>query len=537
MRDRCKRHLWAAGILLMLSGFEHGSNAYADPTVLAEVGGRRITRDDFEEFKVSVLRMAGEATQTDSALLRSHVDRTVLLMEAENLGIHEEPWLGKRLATFRSVQIMRLYTNLEINQKTTITKEELLEHYRATERDRAVRVSGILVPTRQVALEIYEELENGADFARLAREWSVYETRDQGGDTGIYFRKDNTDENLKDHIFKLGVGEVSEPLPFYGKYALIKNLDEVPVPLSEVAAVVSGEVLERKRRERTEALVDSLMEAYAVEIVRSNVEELTEAIGKAGTDPSEFAEKVLCTYDGGQITGADFFAFVPDVKSAADKVDSLLRSRAVPTRLFLVEGRRRGLHNDPGIEAKVATERNDVLVTRLRKREVKDQIPETTYAEARAFYDEHPEKFQTIDNIVVTEILVTTKQQAEKLRKQIDEGADPAELAAIYTIREGMAHHDGRLELNPYKGLLLPGLYEVAKTMEVGEVAGPVKVEGGYTILAVVYREPPETKPFNKSSLRRATAYVNIGKSGRAFVEYVRGLRRKYGVKVFRENL
>ena len=50
-------------------------------------------------------------------------------------------------------------------------------------------------------------------------------------------------------------------------------------------------------------------------------------------------------------------------------------------------------------------------------------------------------------------------------------------------------------------------------------------------------RVPPETKPFNKSSLRRATAYENIGKSGRAFVEYVRGLRRKYGVKVFTENL
>ena len=164
---------------LALSGFPSEQVTAAPPAaVLATVDGRSITRADFEQFKARIARMTPENAQTDSALLRSLVDKTVLLAEAMSLGIDREPGFRKRLVQFRETQIARRYSSLEIHRKVSVSEDELIEHFHATERDRALRVASIFVPTWKEAEQVLEELEAGASF-RPARQRAVG-TRDPG---------------------------------------------------------------------------------------------------------------------------------------------------------------------------------------------------------------------------------------------------------------------------------------------------------------------------------------------------------------------
>ena len=531
-------HLCSVAVALALSGFPSEQVTAAPPAaVLATVDGRAITRADFEQFKARIARMTPENAQTDSALLRSLVDKTVLLAEAMSLGIDREPGFRKRLVQFRETQIARRYSSLEIHRKVSVSEDELIEHFHATERDRALRVASILVPTWKEAEQVLEELEAGASFAQLAIERSEHETRDQGGDSGVYLLVDKTSWVLKPHIFKLAVGEVSEPLPFQGKWMVIKILDEIPVPLAQTEDLVRGEVLQRKKKERTLVVVDSLLEAYAPQTIDSTIARLSQAFAGDVADSSRFDDQVLCTFAGGSVTFGILRTLLPGADfTNADRVDSLVKA-VLPLRLFLEEGRRLGFDDDPVIESAVNEEREDQLVSRLRKRGVDDLIPEVTFEEARTFYERNPEKFQTIETIVVTEILVGTRQRAEELCRQIDAGADPVELASLHTIREGAEHHGGRVELTRYEEALYPGWWDIVKDLGIGEVAGPIRGKDGFTILVVQERRPSTTKPFNAYSQRRAKAYVTLHRSGLKYVKFIRGLRQKYGVEVFEENL
>ena len=47
--------------------------------------------------------------------------------------------------------------------------------------------SHILVDTEETAKKVLEELENGADFGEMAKEYSKDGTKDVGGDLGFLF--------------------------------------------------------------------------------------------------------------------------------------------------------------------------------------------------------------------------------------------------------------------------------------------------------------------------------------------------------------
>ena len=72
-------------------------------------------------------------------------------------------------------------------------------------------------------VEIYDKIVNkGADFAELAKEYSVdSNTKDNGGELGE-FGKNETISAFEDVVFSMEIGEISEPvLTDYG-YHIIK---------------------------------------------------------------------------------------------------------------------------------------------------------------------------------------------------------------------------------------------------------------------------------------------------------------------------
>ena len=524
--------------------------AAQDDLVLAQIADQPIAVSEFRAYAANIpeaYQMGKTGIEADRILLNGLIDKKLLLAEAERTGIGDEPEFKRKVEQFAEEQIVRLYRSIEIDQRISIAEEELMQHYRDSHRDRALRYAGILVATRDEALDLLDELADGADFRELAKEHSLYEaTRDQGGDVEKYYTIDDTAPPLRS-IFSMQVGEVSEPLPWGGdppRYVIAKILDDAPVTFREVAQFVREEVFAQKRVQRAEVLRDSLSDQYAPQIHYDKIDHLLMRLALSPEErvaSPEAGEEVLCRYNGGAITIDDFVLSIPEKEEGYSRdyernwIVDYLQDAAIPNRMFLAEARGRGLDKHPPILAAVANKRSDMLVSALRKREVEERLPPITDEEARAFYDQNPEKFQGFENIVATEILVAFKEQAHSLQEELVGGADAVQLARDYTIRKERAHHEGRLVLSPVG--LYQDLYKVAKDLQVGDVGGPVKVRGGYSVFKVVEKQPPPKKPYHVFSERRARAYVKIARSQEAYVQYMRGLHEQYAVEIFEDNL
>ena len=521
-----------------------------DELVLAQIADQPIAVGEFRAYAANIpaaYQMGKTGIEADRILLNGLIDKKLLLAEAERAGIGDEREFKHKLEQFAEKQTVRLYRSMEIDQRISIVEEELMQHYRDSHRDRALRYAGILVATRDEALDLLDELADGADFRQLAREHSLYEaTRDQGGDVEKYYTIDDTAPPLRS-IFSMQVGEVSEPLPWGGdpqRYVIAKVLDDAPVTFREVARFVREEVFAQKRVQRAEVLRDSLSDKYAPQIHYDKIDHVLMRLALSPEErvaSPEGGEEVLCSYNGGSLTIDDFVLSIPEKEEGYSRdyernwIVDYLQDSAIPNRMFMAEAHSKGLDKHQLILAAVDNKRSDMLVSALRKREVEERLPPITDAEARAFYDQNPEKFQGFENIVATEILVAFKEQANSLKEELVAGADAVQLAKDYTIRKERAHHEGRLVLSPIG--LYQDIYKVAKDLQVGDVGGPIKVRGGYSVFKVMEKQPAPKKPYHVFSERRARAYVKIARTQEAYVQYMRGLHEKYAVEIFEDNL
>ena len=516
-------------------------------SILAIVGNETISSSEFKAFKsrVSAGMQVGETPlEIDRNLLEALIDMKLLLREAHAQNIASDPVFQKRMDEQVKSRLLKLYRKRQIVDKVLVTDEELHRHYRATHRDRALRLGGIMVETREEAQQVVAALEAGADFQQLARERSLHQdTGEHGGDSGTYKLKDQTRPTIAEKVFHLEIGGISEPVPFSYEgqkgYVVFKVLDAVPVPLESSEQRIREELISWKMATRTQALLDSLREEYAPRIMYHRIPLLSAVDGASLSDST--GKKALCTFKGGQIALADFLQNAQKIRIApreladSSRVVALLQSIFIPERLFLQEAKALSLDQDPELLDFLSRKREELLISLLRRREV-DQHTTASDEEAQAFFDAHPEKFTSPETIVVTEILVPSDSLAYRLKRELQEGADATPLAVQHTMREGALHHSGNLRLNVYTQAFYPSIYEAAQHLEVGEVGGPVPTGEGYSVFRVIDRGR-EKEPYDADTQRRARAYVKIDKAKRGYVHYVRGLRQKYSVTLFEENV
>ena len=88
-----------------------------------------------------------------------------------------------------------------------------------------VKASHILVPTQDEAQTIKTMLDEGEDFAILARQYSKCPSKAMGGDLG-YFRRGQMVKEFETAAFNLPKGQISEPIQTQFGWHIIKVTDK-----------------------------------------------------------------------------------------------------------------------------------------------------------------------------------------------------------------------------------------------------------------------------------------------------------------------
>ena len=528
-----------------------GCGSQPQSHVVARIAGQEITTVELQAFAARLpdgIHEGKSDSEANVMVLNALIDKKVLLAEAEAQQLQSDPGFVLDLSAFRDREMMKLYNHLKVDQQISISQEELIELHRDEAWDRALRLAAIVVETREKADELVAELNSGKAFRQLVDAYSVDAiTKAWGGDTGRYLSRDTADESLRE-LLTLQVGDLSEPRPFAYKgkkhYAVFKVLDEMPIALNEVQEVLEEKIFGSKRIARRAALTDSLAGVYEPLVDADGVAFLAErsAGGQINVSEAE-ATRRLGSYRDGDLTIGEFLSVVfhkagpgtqhqlADTALVAAKVRSLLTAQMLLKASYALS-----LDRDSTLVASVENERENLLVSLLRKINV-DAYIRVAAAEARAFYDKNPEKFRYLEAIIAAEVLLSNQEEAQRVKEQLQEGADAEQLIAKYDTRGVHGEKRGFVRLDAYKRLHYPHIYDLSQDMEMGQVGGPIKVAEGYSVFKIVDREAAKPKPFNAASQKRATAYVRINKAKHGYVEFVSALREKYDVETFPANI
>lgn len=120
-----------------------------------------------------------------------------------------------------------------------------------------IRASHILVETEEDAKMVLSELEQGKDFAELAKKYSTDEiTSSNGGDLG-YFGKGRMVPEFEEAAFKLKTGEISDIVKSEFGYHIIKVTGQrSSLTLDDVKDYIKNNLISSKKEEKFNDLLD-----------------------------------------------------------------------------------------------------------------------------------------------------------------------------------------------------------------------------------------------------------------------------------------
>ncbi len=120
--------------------------------------------------------------------------------------------------------------------------------------------------------------------------------------------------------------------------------------------------------------------------------------------------------------------------------------------------------------------------------------PKVTDAEIRKVYEQEAKKVKPVERVRARHILVSTREEAEKVLKELKAGAKFEDLARKYS-KDGSKEFGGDLGYFTYEEMV-PEFSKAVFALKVGEVSKPVKTDYGWHIIKLEDRKKVGMAPF-----------------------------------------
>jgi len=524
------KHLWIVCLVFLAAGCGNGR----DPLV-AEVGPHRITAASLRNF-VERLPLGLHSQQTGDAArreyLQSMIDRHLMLMEAQNLGLDTTRAVQRAVRLVVDLRVSALYRAREITPQAAVSEEEVRRFFKAENYDRERELSAILVKTRTEIEKVLEELEAGRPFEEVARSYSLDElSARQGGKLGFIGRSMAPRLHIPADVFaSLPLGQVSPPLRAGQSWHVVRFTQERSAAYERYRSDIEERLFREQVRQVEEEHFERLKESFQVRVNPSGLQALVAAY--RAEDPPALVSDTLLLYSGdsGELTLAAAHEALRRGNIRLEFADGA-QTRAALERFVLrpwlmeLAARRAGLYEEPEIRSLERSKREDVLLEALRRSLIAPRVV-VSEAEAWEYYDNHPETFYHEDAVWAEELLLPTEAEAQQVKQQIAAGALFPDFAER-SLRQGAKERQARFHFHPLEKGIYPRLVPFLMQASPGELVGPLEVEGGYSVFRVAGFEPGGIESY-ETAQRRAHAMLLRERESRELGIFVKELREKY---------
>ncbi len=185
-------------------------------------------------------------------------------------GLKEQGLTEEQVKRDIRAQLLQEALFKQVTEEIKVTDAEISAYY-AKNKDQygqpeSREIRHILVPTKKQAQSLYDRIEAGEDFAKLAKQFSKDPgSKDQGGKLTV--AKGQTVPEFDQTAFMLPKGSLSRPVKTQYGWHLIEALSAIKpaktTPLSEVKESIKQQLLQTKKNERMTKWVEDTKKEYA----------------------------------------------------------------------------------------------------------------------------------------------------------------------------------------------------------------------------------------------------------------------------------
>lgn len=239
-------------------------------------------RNQAVDFLIQRIELAKEAeslglTVTDQAVTERvdelknqffNGDEEKYKQELESLGLTDDDVRADVRAQLIAEQIFD-----EVTKDVKVSAEDVRAYYDANQEQFAIpesrEVAHILVKTKKEAEDLYGQLQDGADFAELAKKHST-DTASAGDGGKLTDERGSFVPEFEKVAFALDTGEVGEPVKSEFGWHIIKALADTrpaeTTPFDEAKSSIEEQLLEERRNEAMSTWVDQVRAKFAGQV-------------------------------------------------------------------------------------------------------------------------------------------------------------------------------------------------------------------------------------------------------------------------------
>ena len=524
-------------ILSVFIGMFSGCNS-KKTQIVARAGNSLISLEQFEReyLESNSIRSLQNASGDDKQkFLDKMIDKEMKLMFAKQMNIDKIPEVKDQIEQAR-LQAAYIAALEQLVMFKIIKEKEIREFYDRSDKEIRVRHILLDLPSKddadsltkvvEKAAGIIRELRSGGDFTELAGNYSKDEfSSKKGGDLG-FLKWGSMDNKFMTAVLKSGKYQIyPQPIITSKGVHIIQVTEKRPVlqrPYEIERTVIVRNLFNRKRKSVTaefEKFNQELDKKYNVVIFEENIQKmltfistspndslLLENYGVKNPDYSWVSYELrflpLAQYDKETKTMIGFFELMFNQQRALRPQE--IRTVEIATK-FLQDKIRFDLTSEIGIRhgyLEIPNYRRQLdsqvsqIITRYLQNSYINKIKKITDEMAEEYYNNQPEKYKIPAKAEVQEIFVKDSTEAQLIYQLATAGNDFDVLAEKYNTRARSKNKKGNL------GYLTENSFgELGKTaieLKPGKIAGPLKLDNGYSIFRVLSHEKEQMQLFSK---------------------------------------
>ncbi|MCS7214848.1 MAG: peptidyl-prolyl cis-trans isomerase [Thermodesulfovibrio sp.] len=208
------------------------------------------------------------------------IKREVLYEEAKKKDLAKSEEFKRRLEEFKKITLINMLLEQEIKSVQQVTEKDAKDYYEKNKdmfiKPVEVRLSQIVVKNEDEAKKVYERIDKGEEFSKIAKELSRDErTKASGGDIG-FFKKGQLNPQIENVAFALKKGQVSMPLSYKGELYIFKLTDVkgTAVDFEQIKTQLIEQLKAKKQQEWFNSYIDELKRKHKVEINEKALQEI-----------------------------------------------------------------------------------------------------------------------------------------------------------------------------------------------------------------------------------------------------------------------
>jgi parvulin-like peptidyl-prolyl isomerase len=485
-----------------------------DSPIVAKVNGEQILLSELEYSLNFFPQYAPSKRGADvvKAHLSLLIEKKLFSQEGRRHGFHKSEHVQKVINWVERDEMLKALYAEEIRGKVSITEEEIQQrHVKGLE---SVKVRHLFVPTKEQAMELKRQLQNGAEFEDLAAQtFSDPVLRKNGGDLG-FLTFDQMDPVFAEVAFSLENGQISNPVRTKWGYHIIRVDERRKMvfadqsTLEEMRTKIERDILREKEKQRGSEFVGNYMRPLNVQMINSSFGTLGAELQKVVIGATQqvsnyqpilggkeiqllsnginsYYDLPLITFEGGEWTIEDFMEklkTLPVTKRPRMENPIQFRQdigRLVRDEFMYEEAKKRGYDKLPQVKAEVKKWQDDFTFSEYWQT-ARDTI-RVKAIEVQEYFSKHQGRYVMPETVHIQEILVSTLEEVNEILKKLNAGTDFGKLASEHSLRSWAAKKNGDL------GWVKSGDYGNSSTkgfeIENGEIGGPFQVPEGFVII------------------------------------------------------